>query len=116
MRAVANDVALRTRARTWFRPLRAKSILGPAIGPRDLSLIAAASRRVLAVTGSAQARNVTREKQERGDRGGRLLFSGTLVSAACYEPAAVRRRGGAARATHSKLEPRARGLQTGRPA
>lgn len=67
MRAAANDVAVRTRARTWFRPLRTKHRLGPAIGPRDLSLIAAASRRVLAVTGSAQARNVTREKSERGE-------------------------------------------------
>lgn len=66
MRAAANDVVARTRARTWFRPLWTKHSLGAAIGPRDLSLIAAASRRVLAVTGSAQARNVTREKPERG--------------------------------------------------
>lgn len=66
MRAAANDVVARTRARTWFRPLWTKHSLGAAIGPRDLSLIAASSRRVLAVTGSAQARNVTREKPERG--------------------------------------------------
>lgn len=66
MRAAANDVVARTRARTWFRPLWTKHSLGAAIGPRDLSLIAASSRRILAVTGSAQARNVTREKPERG--------------------------------------------------
>jgi hypothetical protein len=52
----------------WFRPLRTEHSLDPAIGSRDLSLVAVASRRVLAVTGSAQARNVTREKPKRGPR------------------------------------------------
>lgn len=68
MRAAANDVAVRTRARIGSAPLRTEHSLDAAIGPRDLSLVAVASRRVLAVTGSAQARNVTREKPKQGPR------------------------------------------------
>lgn len=68
MRAAANDVAVRTRARIGSAPLRTEHSLDPAIGPRDLSLVAVASRRVLAVTSSAQARNVTREKPKQGPR------------------------------------------------
>lgn len=68
MRAAANDVAVRTRARIGSAHLQTEHSLDPAIGPRDLSVVAVASRRVLAVAGSAQARNVTREKPKQGPR------------------------------------------------
>ncbi|KAL1784003.1 ubiquitin fubi and ribosomal S30 [Sigmodon hispidus] len=80
-RAAANDVAVRTRAQIWSRPLRTERSQEAAIGPRDLSLAAVASRRVLAVTGSAQARNVTREKPEQGLRR-QVVILGDCVSAA----------------------------------